>query len=125
MQVTEKDSTTTRAGAAYPWNSYSLGGVGNFFHVAVPAKGDYARDAIEIARAAELEYDPHKTLLKRSTYLWEQVQASHFLHLTSQLLPAALMGALSRTPSRNEAAREQHLVKQKGREKTTEQNSQG
>lgn len=46
-------------------------GVGNFFHVAHPATGDYAGDAIEIARAAELEYGPHKPLLKRSRNLCE------------------------------------------------------
>lgn len=56
MQITEKDSTTTRAGAAIPWNRDSQwDGVGNFFHGAHPATGDYAGDATEIARAAELE----------------------------------------------------------------------
>lgn len=70
LQATEKDSTTTRAGAAYPWNRHSQWGwVGNFFHVAHPATGDYAGDAMEITRAAELEYDPHKLLLKRITDL--------------------------------------------------------
>lgn len=76
MQVTEKDSKTTTS-----WGSHSLGqvqpgynrcdGVGNFFPVAQPTTGDYAGYAIEIARAAELENDLHRALLKGVTDLCE------------------------------------------------------
>ena len=95
MQVTEKDSTTTTS-----WGSHSLGqvqpgyslrdGVGIFFPVAEPAAGYYAGGATEIARAAELENDPHRPLLKGG----EQIQSSHFPRFASQRFPATLVSVL-------------------------------
>lgn len=42
-----------------------------FFPVAQPATGDYAERATEIAKAAKLENDPHRPLLKGGTDLCE------------------------------------------------------
>lgn len=55
--------------------------------------------------------------------VWRQIQSSHFSHLASQWLLAVLVGVLPATPSRNVAGREQHLIKQRRREKNQEQMS--
>lgn len=57
--------------------------------------------------------------------VWEQIQSCHFPCLASQPLPAALVGVPPWTSSTNVAGREQHLVKQREREKNWEQESQG
>ena len=130
MQVTEKDSTTTMS-----WGSHSLGQVqlaysqcdevGNFFPVAQPATGDYAGDAIEIAGAAELENGLHMSPLRGTLTC---VREDTVLPFPVPRFPdgsAALVGVPPQTPSRSAAGREQHLVKQRGREKNQEHKSQG
>lgn len=69
--------------------------------------------------------DHHRPLLKGSTDLYLRADQSYgFPLLTSQPLPAALVGVLPETPYRNVAGREYHLIEQRRGEKNQEQKFQ-